>query len=159
MEKTPGASSSLYVCGKTRQILVCGKRYANHSLTAQHRFTVPSTHMHIWFANHSACSCIRGFTFGRECWVSVTFPFYLPPNHPKEVSLQNKKVSNLMQMYTGCFNELPNPTLKPVHLQNFLSSPKTHKISASTISNGTQEYEQHVKPCFHINFMGLNSLN
>ncbi len=51
MERTPGTSSSLCVCAKNRQILVCGEWYANRLQMAQHRFAVPSTHMHIWFEN------------------------------------------------------------------------------------------------------------
>ncbi len=54
--------SSLCVRAKNRQISVCGERCANRSQMAQRRFAVPSTHMCIWFANHSACLCIRDFT-------------------------------------------------------------------------------------------------
>ncbi len=35
---------------------------ANGMRTVQRRFAVWSTHTRIWFANHSACSCIRGST-------------------------------------------------------------------------------------------------
>ncbi len=60
-----GASSSLCVCAKNRPISVCGEQYSNRSQTAQCRFAVPSTHMRIWFANHSAHSCIRGYTYAK----------------------------------------------------------------------------------------------
>ncbi len=60
MERTPGASSSLCVRAKNRQILVRGERYGNRSHMAQCTFAVPSTHMRIWFVNHSAHLCIRG---------------------------------------------------------------------------------------------------
>ncbi len=53
MERTPGASSSLCICEKNRQILVHGKQYANCSQMALHRFAVPSTYTRIWFANRS----------------------------------------------------------------------------------------------------------
>ncbi len=63
MERRPGASSSLCVRANNRQISVRGKRYANCLRMAQHSFTVPSTHTRIWFANHSAGLCIRGFYY------------------------------------------------------------------------------------------------
>ncbi len=33
----------------------------NHLRMAQRRFAVPSTHMRIWFANHSPHLCMRGY--------------------------------------------------------------------------------------------------
>ncbi len=66
MERTPGASSSLCVCAKNRHILVHGEWYVNRSRMGQHRFAIPSTHTRIWFANHSAHSCIRGFIYTRS---------------------------------------------------------------------------------------------
>ncbi len=53
MQRTPGASNSLYVRAKTQQISVHSEWYAHRLQTPQHRFTVPSTHTRIWFANHS----------------------------------------------------------------------------------------------------------
>ncbi len=60
-----GASSSLCVRAKNRQILVRGKQYANRSQMVQHRFTVPSTHTRIWSTNRFAsslqtiwCACV-----------------------------------------------------------------------------------------------------
>ncbi len=53
-----GASSSLRVRAKKQKILVRSEQYANRSQMVQHRITVPSTHTCIWFANHSAHSCI-----------------------------------------------------------------------------------------------------
>ncbi len=47
MERTPGASSSLCVRAKNRQILVCGECYANRSRMAQRRFAVRSTNTRI----------------------------------------------------------------------------------------------------------------
>ncbi len=52
-QRTPGASGSLCVHAKNRQILVRNKQYANHSRMAQCRFAVPSIHTHIWFTNCS----------------------------------------------------------------------------------------------------------
>ncbi len=60
-QRTPSASSSLCVSTKNQQILIFGEWYANCSQMAQCRFAVPSIHTCIWFANHSAHSCIRGF--------------------------------------------------------------------------------------------------
>ncbi len=51
-QRTPGASNSLCVCAKNRPISVRGEWYANHCAIHTTR---------IWFANHSACSCIQGF--------------------------------------------------------------------------------------------------
>ncbi len=62
-QRTPGASSSLCVRPKTRQILVRGKWYANRLQTTQHRFALQSTHTHIWFANHLVRSCIQGLKY------------------------------------------------------------------------------------------------
>ncbi len=91
----------LFVFAKTRQILVHGEWYANHSRMAQRRFAVSSTHMCIWFANHSVRSYIRGlrrditannmvfikfFLFSRFCLVFLaTTLTSLPP----EVMLLN----------------------------------------------------------------------
>ncbi len=61
-KETTGASSSLCVRTKNRQTLVRCERYANRLHAAWHRFAVPSTHMRIWFANHSVRSCIRGLS-------------------------------------------------------------------------------------------------
>ncbi len=52
-QRTPGASNSLCVRSKNRQILVHSERYANCSRMVQHRFTVSSTHTRIWFTNRS----------------------------------------------------------------------------------------------------------
>ncbi len=61
MERTPGASSSLCFRAQNWQISVHGERYVNRLRTTQRRFAVPFTQTHVWFANHSARSCIRGF--------------------------------------------------------------------------------------------------
>ncbi len=61
-QRTHGASNFLCVRAKSLQISVRGEQYANCSQMAQCRFTLPSTHTRIGFANHSACSCVRGFT-------------------------------------------------------------------------------------------------
>ncbi len=58
----------LFVFAQKTQILIHGEQYANYSWMAQRRFAVPSTHMHIWFANHSVRSCIQGFRYQIFCY-------------------------------------------------------------------------------------------
>ncbi len=106
-----GASSSICVHAKNWQILVCGEWYANHSQTAQHRFTVPSTHMSIWFAN-----CLR--TIRRTCVYeahcsqrTVRIPFSANQNF--SVFCTNTK-------RTGCAGG-------PFHAPGVLCSPQVHR--------------------------------
>ncbi len=56
MERTPGASNSLCVCTKNRQISVRCEWHVNHSRMV-HRFAVWSTHLHVWFMNRSLAVC------------------------------------------------------------------------------------------------------
>ncbi len=53
----PGAPNSLCVCTKHQQISVRNERYVNCLQMSQCKFTVPSTHTRIWFANHSRVVC------------------------------------------------------------------------------------------------------
>ncbi len=48
---TCGMPNSLCVCAKNRQISVYGKQYTNCMEKGQRMFAIPSTRMHIWYAN------------------------------------------------------------------------------------------------------------
>ncbi len=70
MERTPGASSSLRILAKNRQISIYSEWYGNRLWTKHHRFADPSTHTCIWLRNCLRFGLIRkGISCSTTCGV------------------------------------------------------------------------------------------